>query len=98
MRGWQGVWGRSWGWKGPSIGVVAIVLVGTFGAIFGGGNEDESALLVDATVTSSPVETSATDTPSPSPVDSQTETPKPTAVPTPTANVEALTYLASVAV
>ena len=97
-RGWQRFWGLSWWWKGPVIGVVAVVLVGGIASIFDGGNEDESALLVDATVTSSPVETSATDTPSPSPVDSQTETPKPTAVPTPTANVEALTYLASVAV
>ena len=97
-RGWQRFWGLSWWWKGPVIGVVAVVLVGGIASIFDGGNEDESALVVDATVTSSPVETSATDTSSPSPVDSQTETPKPTAVPTPTANVEALTYLASVAV
>lgn len=60
-RGWQRFWGLSWWWKGPIIGFVAFLLLTPIAAIFGGGNEDESASLVDATMTASPTETSVTD-------------------------------------
>ena len=93
-RGWQRFWGLSWRWKGPIIGVVAILLVGTIASIFSGGNEDESASLVDATITASPTETSATSNTEEA-TSSPTLTDEPTATPTPepTVDAAALAYL-----
>ncbi|MCH7617723.1 MAG: hypothetical protein IIB18_07670 [Chloroflexi bacterium] len=87
-RGWQRFWGLSWWWKGPVIGFVAFLLLIPVAAIFGGEDEDESASLVDAKITASPTETSATSNTEEA-TSSPTRTDEPTATPTPDPTVDA---------
>lgn len=93
QRGWQRFWRLSWWWKGSIIGVVAFFLLAIVAGIAGGGDEDKSAPLVEATTTASPTETPATDAASETSPPTPTPTPKATATSEPVDNVRVLAYL-----
>lgn len=87
QRGWQRFWRLSWWWKGPILGVIGLIAIGTVGAIAGGGEDkpkDEAgaerataAATRTTAPTRAPVPTTTAPTPTPAP------TPPPTAPPTP---------------
>lgn len=90
--GWQRFWGLSWKIKGPTMGAVAVLLIGA--ATSGGGNEKSPEVTADSDdeSTSSTVSAAkpsntekATNTPRPTDTPKPTSTPKPTDTPRPTA-------------
>lgn len=89
QRAWSRFWGLSWKWKGPVLGVLALIIIA---AVSGGGSDDApQQASPDATETPTtsktdePAAVKSTATPSSSNTPKPTKTPKPTETPKPTA-------------
>jgi hypothetical protein len=88
-KGWQRLWALSWWWKGPTLGVTAlIVLIGGIAVASGGGDNDTEGREPATTVTPTSIPTVIPTeiptpelTPTPSPIPDSTPTPEPTQPP-----------------